>query len=115
MVSIVSGAITPPARVDVPHFPADAQAAGVKGVVVLEIAIDPSGHVTDAKVIQSIPLLDEEALRAVSQLAVRANDGEWSTCACEDQRDCQLLPASDAASARAAALISATTAVLEGA
>jgi periplasmic protein TonB len=34
-------------------------------VVVAEIVIDPSGNVRDAKVVQSIPLLDEAALQAV--------------------------------------------------
>jgi TonB family protein len=49
----------------VPHFPPQAQAAGVKGVVVTEVVIDTSGNVTDARVVQSIPLLDDEALRVV--------------------------------------------------
>ena len=59
------GPIPPPARADVPHYSPEAQAAGIQGVVVAEIVIDTSGNVTDAKVVQSIPLLDEEALRAV--------------------------------------------------
>jgi outer membrane biosynthesis protein TonB len=42
----VGGSITPPARDDVPHFPAEAAAAGVQGVVVAEVVIDPSGNVT---------------------------------------------------------------------
>ena len=61
----VGGSVAPPARDDVPHFPPEAQAAGVKGAVVTEVVIDASGNVTDAKVVQSIPLLDEEALRVV--------------------------------------------------
>jgi TonB family protein len=61
----VGGSVTPPARDDVPHFPPDAQAAGVKGVVIAQVVIDTSGNVTDAKVVQSIPLLDDEALRAI--------------------------------------------------
>jgi TonB family protein len=61
----VGGSMPPPARDDVPHFPPEAQAAGVAGAVVTEVVIDASGNVTDAKVVQSIPLLDEEALRAV--------------------------------------------------
>ncbi len=59
------GPIPPPARADLPHYPPDAQAAGINGVVVAEIVIDPSGNVTDAKVVQSVPILDEEALRTV--------------------------------------------------
>lgn len=61
----VGGPITPPARDDVPHFPAEAQAAGVKGAVVVEVVIDTSGNVTDTRVVRSIPLLDDEALRVV--------------------------------------------------
>ena len=37
----------------------------LKGVVVAEVVIDTSGSVTDAKIVQSIPLLDEAALQAV--------------------------------------------------
>jgi TonB family protein len=59
------GPIPPPARADVPQYPPEAQAAGIRGVVVAEIVIDPSGNVTDAKVVQSIPILDEAALQAV--------------------------------------------------
>ena len=61
----VGGAIAPPAREGVPRFPPEAQAAGVRGVVVAEVVIDTSGKVTDARVVQSVPLLDEAALRAV--------------------------------------------------
>jgi TonB family protein len=35
----------------IPHFPSQAQAAGVKGVVVTEVVIDTSGNVTDARVV----------------------------------------------------------------
>jgi TonB family protein len=60
----VGGAVTPPGRVDV-QYPPEALAAGVQGVVVAEIVVDTSGTVTDAKVVRSIPLLDEAALQAV--------------------------------------------------
>src|SRR5437867_3649048 len=43
------GPIAPPSRLDVPRFPLEAAAAGIKGVVVAEIVIDRSGNVTDAK------------------------------------------------------------------
>jgi TonB family protein len=59
------GPIPPPSRLDVPRFPPEAAAAGIKGVVVAEVVIDTSGNVTDAKIVQSIPLLDEAALQAV--------------------------------------------------
>jgi TonB family protein len=59
------GPIPPPARADQPQYPPEALAAGIQGVVIAEIVIDPSGNVRDAKVVQSIPLLDEAALQAV--------------------------------------------------
>ena len=59
------GPIPPPARADVPQYPPEAAAAGIRGVVVAEVVIDTSGNVNDAKIIQSIPLLDEAALQAV--------------------------------------------------
>ena len=61
----VGGGITPPQRLDVARYPKEAQVAGVQGVVIVEVVVDGSGAVTDAKVVRSIPLLDEEALRAV--------------------------------------------------
>jgi TonB family protein len=61
----VGGSVTAPPRLDIARYPAEASAAGIKGTVVAEIVVDPSGNVTDAKVVQSIPLLDEAALRAV--------------------------------------------------
>ena len=61
----VGGGVTAPQRLDVARFPPEALAAGIKGTVVAEIVVDPAGNVSDAKVLQSIPLLDEAALRAV--------------------------------------------------
>lgn len=61
----IGGSVKAPARVGTPQYPPDARAAGIKGTVVAEIVVDPSGNVTDAKVVQSIPLLDEAALQAV--------------------------------------------------
>jgi TonB family protein len=60
----VGGAVPVPQRLDRPLYPPDAQAAGIQGAVVAEIVIDATGNVTDAKVLQSIPLLDEPALQA---------------------------------------------------
>lgn len=61
----VGGSLNQPARIDVPRYPADARSAGIDGVVVAEVVLDPSGNVTDAKVVRSIPLLDDAALQAV--------------------------------------------------
>jgi TonB family protein len=61
----VGGTIQPPRRLDRPVYPADAQNAGVSGVVVVDILIDGTGTVTDARVVRSIPLLDASAIEAV--------------------------------------------------
>jgi len=65
----VGGNIKPPTKTrDVrPTYPAIAQSARVQGIVIIEATIGPSGKVTDAKVLRSIPLLDQAALDAVRQ------------------------------------------------
>lgn len=50
-----------------PVYPALAQSARVFGTVVIEATIGTDGKVTDAKVVRSIPLLDQAALDAVRQ------------------------------------------------
>lgn len=61
----IGGALAAPKRSDVPQYPPEAAAAGIAGPVLAEIVIDPSGNVADARVVRSIPLLDEAALAAV--------------------------------------------------
>ncbi len=61
----VGGPVTAPSRLDVPQYPPDARAAGINGLVMAEVVIDPSGRVTDARIVRSIPLLDDAALAAV--------------------------------------------------
>ncbi|MCX6543916.1 MAG: M56 family metallopeptidase [Acidobacteria bacterium] len=65
----VGGGIRPPTKVvDVKAvYPAEAKDAGVQGVVILEVVIGKDGKVIDAKVLRSIPLLDQAALDAVRQ------------------------------------------------
>ena len=65
----VGGKIRPPTKInDVkPVYPALAQAARVSGAVIVEATIGPDGNVIDAKVLRSIPLLDQAALDAVRQ------------------------------------------------
>ena len=65
----IGGAIKAPSKIhDVkPAYPPEAQASRVQGVVILEILIDVNGGVQDARVLRSIPLLDEPALDAVRQ------------------------------------------------
>ena len=65
----VGGNIQPPQKiVDVkPVYPPEAQAARIMGVIILEVTIAPDGSVADAKVLRSIPMLDQPALDAVRQ------------------------------------------------
>ncbi len=65
----VGGAIKPPIRlVNVnPVYPEDAKAAGIEGVVILEIVIGQDGSVIEVQVVRSIPELDQAAIDAVSQ------------------------------------------------
>jgi protein TonB len=65
----VGGAIKQPNKIKNvnPVYPPIAQSARVSGVVIIEATIGPDGHVKDAKVLRSIPLLDQAALDAVKQ------------------------------------------------
>ena len=61
--------IEPPVKVKdaKPVYPPEARAAGVSGVVLIEAVIDVNGNIRDARVLRSIPGLDEAALDAVRQ------------------------------------------------
>jgi TonB family protein len=61
----VGGPIAPPSRLDVAKYPPEAVAAGIQGNVQAEIVVNEAGLVSDAKIVRSIPLLDEAALQAV--------------------------------------------------
>ena len=65
----VGGNIAPPKKTrDVkPSYPQIAQSARVSGVVIIEATIGPNGKVQNARVLRSIPLLDQAALDAVKQ------------------------------------------------
>jgi TonB family protein len=65
----VGGKIKPPVKIkDVqPVYPQIARTAKVSGVVIIEATIDADGKVADAKVLRSVPLLDQAALDAVKQ------------------------------------------------
>lgn len=65
----VGGNIKPPTQLNkvAPVYPQIAQSARVQGIVILEALIDTEGKVTDAKVLRSIPLLDQAAIDAVRQ------------------------------------------------
>jgi len=61
--------IRPPTKIkDVrPIYPVEAKDAGAQGVVIIEAVIAPSGTVTAARILRSIPPLDQAALDAVNQ------------------------------------------------
>ena len=50
-----------------PIYPAIAQAARVEGIVIIEATIGEDGQVTNARILRSVPLLDQAALDAVQQ------------------------------------------------
>lgn len=65
----VGGAVGTPTKIRhvSPVYPADAIAAGIQGVVIIEAVIDESGGVSSARVLRQVPGLDEAALEAVRQ------------------------------------------------
>ena len=65
----VGEGVRPPTKlVDVkPEYPEDARSAGIHGVVILDIVIGEDGSVIEARVIRSIPELDQAAIDAVRQ------------------------------------------------
>ena len=50
-----------------PVYPEAAKKAGIAGTVVLSLTLDPKGNIVQARVIKSIPELDQAALDAVRQ------------------------------------------------
>ena len=69
----VGGQVRPPIKMkDVPPvYPAVARSARVSGDVVIEATVDEEGKVADARVVKSVPLLDQAALDAVRQWEYR--------------------------------------------
>ncbi len=65
----VGGAIKAPAKVRnvPPVYPAEAMAAGVQGVVIVQTRVEPDGTVGQTRVLRSIPMLDAAAVEAVRQ------------------------------------------------
>jgi len=71
--------VPPPAvlhQVD-PVYPPEAAAAGISGIVIVELIIDEQGHVASAELVRSVPALDAAALAAVRQwrFAITRVDG----------------------------------------
>ena len=65
----VGGAVRNPVKIkDVaPVYPAVAKSARVGGTVQVELTVDPEGKVADARVVKSVPLLNQASLDAVKQ------------------------------------------------
>jgi TonB family protein len=65
----VGGQIKQPAKTKhvAPVYPPIAQSARVQGVVILDVLIGTDGHVVDARVLRSIPLLNQAAIDAIMQ------------------------------------------------
>ncbi|MCJ7486058.1 MAG: energy transducer TonB, partial [Candidatus Aminicenantes bacterium] len=63
------GKIKPPVLIKEvpPRYPEVARQARVEGIVILEAKADEQGNVVDAKVLRSIPILDQAAIDAVKQ------------------------------------------------
>lgn len=65
----VGGTIGPPTKIHhvSPEYPPEAIAAGVGGVVIVEVTIDAGGLVADARILRSVTGLDDAAVAAVRQ------------------------------------------------
>ena len=50
-----------------PAYPPEAISARLQGVVILEARVEPDGHIRHARLLRSIPILDQAALSAVLQ------------------------------------------------
>ena len=68
-VSLLGGNIKAPTQLKrvAPAYPPIALSARVSGIVILETTIGVDGRVIDAKILRSVPLLDQAALDAVRQ------------------------------------------------
>ena len=56
-----------PIKITKPQYPQEAFVKKIEGIVEVEILIDASGNVTRARVVQSIPALDQAAVQTVYQ------------------------------------------------
>jgi protein TonB len=65
----VGGAVRTPQRINEvsPVYPSIAQSARVQGIVIIEATIGETGNVINARILRSVPLLDQAALEAVRQ------------------------------------------------
>ena len=54
-----------------PVYPPIAQAARVQGIVIIEATLGTDGRVVNARILRSVPLLDQAALEAVRSGSTR--------------------------------------------
>jgi protein TonB len=61
--------VPPPKKIqDIrPEFPKEAQAVDLSGIVIVELFLDETGTVVDARLMRPIPMLEEAAMAAVKQ------------------------------------------------
>jgi TonB family protein len=71
--TVLCADVSPPALVDkvMPVYPDVAKHAGISGTVVLEVVVARDGKIQDARVIQSVPVLDSAAVEAVRKWRYR--------------------------------------------
>jgi len=50
-----------------PHYPPEAQALGMRGIVILELLVGPDGKVVSARITRSVPPFDDAALSAARE------------------------------------------------
>jgi len=65
----VGGEIKEPVKVRHvdPVYPKVARDASVEGIVIIEAVIDATGRISEARILRSVPILEEAALEAVRQ------------------------------------------------
>jgi TonB family protein len=65
----IGGDIEAPRKIQdvAPIYPAEAQAANVQGMVIVEVVVGRDGSVRDARLLRSVAMLDDAALDAVLQ------------------------------------------------
>src|SRR3989441_2481957 len=50
-----------------PHYPPEAQALGMRGIVILELVVGPDGKIVSARITRSVPPFDDAALTAARE------------------------------------------------
>ena len=88
----VGGNIKVPTKIQhvSPVYPQEAQDARVSGMVIIEATINAEGSVESAKVLRSIPMLDQAALDAVKQWRFTPTDSQWRAGARDHDRHGEL-------------------------